>query len=170
MICLFCGANQDSKVEECGECGIPYERRPPIIGVNHFTQLLNILDDLQAGDGTVEDCEEPFRRFFDLFAEFEQKWKLQEQSLSEQLSPELRDRFGPGLAATDQALQQAYQAIECLEITLFEGEDYLEVGVENLVSSFKGACSAAAQLLEQLDALKQEQGTGSGTVFNLPSV
>ncbi len=170
MNCLFCGAEQGSKVQECSECGVPFERRPPIIGVNHVTQLLNVLDDLAAGDGTAEDCEEPFRSFLELFAEFEQKWKLQEKSLSEQLAPELKDRFGVALAETDQALQQLYQAIECLEITLFEGEDYLEAGIENLVSSFKGVCAGAARLLEQLDALKQEQGQGSGRVFNLPSV
>lgn len=170
MMCLFCGASQDSKVTECGDCGVPFERRPPIIGINHVTQLLNVLEDLLAGDGAVEDCEEPFRRFLELFAEFEQKWKLQESTLSEQLAPELKDRFGPSLAQTDQSLQEAYQAIECLELTLFAGEDYLEQGIESLIASFMGICAGAAQLLEQLDRLKQQQGQGSGAVFNLPSV
>lgn len=131
--------------------------------------MLVVLDDLRKGELDIEDAAEALQRFIEMFELFEQKWRLQDVSLSEQLTPALKDTFAGSLAGIDQAMGDGYQAIALMEGALAEGQDTLDAAEEHLLRFFRGVCSHAAKLLEDLDALKISQGK-SGSLFNLPSV
>ncbi|MCA9790243.1 MAG: hypothetical protein KC910_00550 [Candidatus Eremiobacteraeota bacterium] len=169
MICLFCGSELAPKSRQCEGCSSPHSLRPPVSGINHVSQMLVVLDDLRKGELDVEDAAEALQRFIDMFEHFEQKWRLQESSLTDQLSPALKDTFAASLSGIDQALGDGYQAIALMEGALAEGQDTLDAAEEHLLRFFRGCCANAAKLLEDLDALKISQGK-SGSLFNLPSV
>ncbi len=170
MICLYCGEPlKDTSPHDCPSCGEHHPQREPIVGVNHVSQILCALDQLREGNLDIEDFEAAFQRFIELFGQFEEKWRLQEATLAEQLAPSLQKDFGETLGRLDEALRDGYHGIECVESALVEGADLLDLADVSLTGFFKKSCSAAAKLLDDLAALKRKAGE-SGAFFNLPSV
>lgn len=169
MICLFCKAPlQDEPPIECEGCGMVHEDRPPVVGVNHVSQLLCALDLLAEGEFELEEFEAVFYAFCDKLEAVANKWHLREATLKERLSPPLAQKFGPLFAQLDEAFQLGFQGVEWTEALLAgESEDFDQV--ESLfIGFFRGVCGASAALLDGLDELNAEKG--SGKLFNLPSV
>lgn len=169
MICLTCGeALVGDDPQTCDSCETSHVPRDPVVGINHVSQLLCAFDELREGDINLEEFEEVLGAFYELFAEFENKWKLSESDLGSRLSGTLKQEFGPALSGIDEALQLGFQAMESLEAIHQEGVDALDAAEEALVLFFQGVCANSAALLEKFDRMKSED-KGSGVLFNLPS-
>ncbi len=171
MICLFCEADLPTDVpQKCENCGTEHESRPPIVGVNHVSQLLCSLDAVQSQEMGFEDFHGVLEVFLDRFEAFEQVWKTRHSSLRERLSPGLEGRFGQSMLALDEAFNLGFQALEDMQCLNEDSlPEHFEQAESALVNFFRGTCAQAASALEAYDQL-QAQGPSSGRVFNLPSV
>ena len=169
MICLYCkepllSQNPDS----CENCEIPHAPRPPVVGINHISQVLEALDSLKAEDISLEDFDSIWASFYELFVEFDDKWKISESSLQSRLSSGLAQKFGPALQEIDESIQLLYQAIECLEAIPEEGLPAVDAAEEAVTRFFLGVCSNSTLLLSKLDTLHLDT-SGPGLLFDLPS-
>ena len=169
MICLYCKELFLSQNPgTCEHCEISHHQRPPVVGVNHISQVLEALDSLKAEEISLEDFDSIWASFYDLFVEFDNKWKISESSLQSRLSSGLVERFGPALEEIDESIQLLFQAIECLEAIPEEGLSAVDAAEEAVTRFFLGVCSNSALLLNRLEAL-QADNSGPGLLFDLPS-
>lgn len=169
MICLLCGETLEGDgLQSCGSCDTEHEARPPVVGINHFSQLLCALDYVREEEISLEDFEEISGAFYELFAEFEAKWGLSESDLESRLAGSLKQEFGEALRGIDEALQLGFQAMDALEAVPREGAAAVDAAEEALTLFFQGVCSNSAALLEKFDRLKSEDKS-SGVLFDLPS-
>lgn len=169
MICLYCKTEiKGDPPLVCSGCEVTHQSRPPVVGVNHMSQLLSALDLVQEDEIDREELEIIFDSFVELLEKFEQKWSLRESALAGRLSGALQEKFADSFAQIDEALQLAYQGVELVEATLNEEAEGLEEAIDCFGRFFQGVCAAAAVILERLDEFEDNQG--SGQLFNLPSV
>jgi hypothetical protein len=167
VICLTCKANiKGDPPLECGQCGMLHDLRPPVVGVNHVSQMLAALDDLAEEVATPQEFETVLYAFIDRFEQLEEKWQLREALLAGRLAPNLKEKFGRSFEELDGGLQQGYAAVEWME-TIAAGEsDNFEEAEACLVGFFRKVCGASARILDLLDQVDES----SGPLFNLPSV
>lgn len=169
MICLSCKEEMKGDPPlECPGCGFEHQGRPPVVGINHISQLLSAIDLLNDDLVSFEDFEVIYTNYVEQLDELEQKWQLRESSLSERLSTGLKDKFGAYFEQLDEALQAGYQGAEWIDAFLAEETDSLEQAEECVITFFRGVCAASAGILDRLDDF--DQNKGSGMLFNLPSV
>ncbi|HIB68079.1 MAG TPA: hypothetical protein EYO33_24030 [Phycisphaerales bacterium] len=169
MICLICRTDLEGGPPlECPECGFVHESRPPVVGINHVSQLLSALDMLAEDEMDVEEFEGLFYGFVEQLEQFVQKWQLKESLFTERLSPALSEKFAKYFRQLDKAIQMAFQGVEWVEAILAGESDDFERAEENLVGFFRGVCSSSAVILDNLDDLDKDQK--SGMLFNLRSV
>lgn len=154
MICLTCGeALSGVPPLLCPSCGITHEMRPPVVGINHFSQVLAALDAWAEEECTQEDFEAVFFQFVEQFEELDGKWGFRKRPLAQRLSPNLGPRFAAQLEIFDQALEQGFLGIERVEALLAGEDDDFEAAESHLLGLFQGICSASATLLDDLEKL-----------------
>lgn len=154
MICLSCRTEiAGNPPLSCPGCGLVHESRPPVVGVNHLSQLLCALDFLAAGDCSPDEFETVFTSFVEQLDELERKWQLRDSTLSERLSSGLRIDFAAYFAQLDEALQAAFQGVECVEAYFTEEADSMEQAEECFVRFFLNVCAASAGILSKIDKL-----------------
>lgn len=169
MICLTCKTQLEGPPPlECHGCATLHESRPPIVGINHFSQLLCALDLLADAELDPESFETVFYNFVDQLEALEEKWSFRESPLAPRLAPSLAEKFGPQIGQFDRALQLGFQGLELVEAILSGESDDFGTAEECLVGFFRGICSASASLLDNLEQLKGKKS--GGMLFNLPSV
>lgn len=171
MICLYCETElPHDRPQECPECQAEHDSRPPVIGVNHVSQLLGALDAFRAEELEAEDFRTAVEVFTDMMEAFEEKWKSKESPLAGRLSSSLQPRFEKALSEIDRALVIGFQTVELLE-TLADApsEEGFKEAESALITFFTTICANAAQALSEFDSLKSEAAS-SGALFNLPSV
>ena len=79
MICLICRTTiEGGPPLECPECSFVHESRPPVVGINHVSQILSALDMLAEDEMDVEEFEGLFYGFVEQLEQFVQKWRLKE--------------------------------------------------------------------------------------------
>ena len=169
MICLDC--NKPLSIQgpgPCENCEVSHLPRHPVVGINHISQVLGALDALKAEEISLDDFDNIWASFYDLFVEFENKWKVSESSLQSRLSSALAPKFGPALEEIDESIQLLFQAVECLEAIPEEGLSAVDAAEEAVTRFFLGVCSNSALLLSELDTL-QDDNSGPGLLFDLPS-
>lgn len=168
MICLNCRTTiEGSPPLECPGCDLVHESRPPVVGVNHVSQILCALDMLADEDMDSEEFEGIFFGFVDQLDQLAQKWQLRESFLTERLSPTLSDKFAKYFRQIDSALQMAFQGVEWVEAILAGESDDFDSAEDNLVGFFRGICAASAAILDNLDDLDKDKK--SGMLINLRS-
>jgi len=169
MICLGCREKiKGNPPLKCSGCGHTHQARPPVVGINHVSQLLSALDSLAVEEIPLEDFEVIFDTFVEKMETLQRKWALDQSFLSPRLSGALQERFTKQFAELDEALQLGYQGVELVEAVLAGEIEHFDAAEECLVGFFRGVCAASASLLDQLDVLKQNDL--GGQLYNLPSV
>ena len=153
---------------ECPGCGFEHDARPPVVGVNHFSQVLVALDMLAEEEIDLEGFENIFFSFVEHLEQLDQKWGFREAPLAPRLAPSMIEKFGKQLGQFDEALQLGFQAVEWVEAILAGESDDFEAAESCLVGFFRGICAASASLLDNLDQFKDN--SAGGMLFNLPSV
>lgn len=166
MTCLDCGHDNEYGLGVCGGCGQPLLTFAPFINPNHVSQLQDAiracLDEEPDWNGLVRR----YQKFADKAMAFSQQWG---QSWSSQLSPDMRQKFGSGLADMEQALLQLEEAQNLLD-EVIETQDValLEEADEALTHFFKLGCTGCAALIEELEKEQQgEAAAGSGSLLDL---
>ena len=169
MICLSCRTEiKGDPPLECPECEVVHEARPPVVGINHFSQILCALDQLAHEEIDVESFEAVFFSFVDHLEQLDQKWGFRDTALAPRLAPSLKDKFGTQLAQMDEALQLGFQSVEWVEAILAGESDDFEAAESCLVGFFQGICAASATLLDNLEQF--QGGKSGGMLFNVRSV
>ncbi len=171
MICLYCETGlPNDQPQTCSECQAEHDSRPPVVGVNHVSQLLGALDAFRAEELDREDFEAAIEVFGEMLETFEQTWRTRESTLASRLSSSLAPRFGQALSGIDKALTDGFAAYALLEsLAEAPSDEGFERAESALISFFTAVCSNAAQALSEFDSLKAQAAT-SGALFNLPSV
>lgn len=156
MICLACHAAMSGEPPlTCPGCGKQHDSRSPVVGVNHFSQVLSALDSWAEEELSQEEFEEIFFQFVELLETLDEKWGFREVSLVGRLTPELRKTFGPQLLKYDEAIRQGFLGVETVEVILAGESDDFEAAESHLLAFFQGFCSASATLLDDLDSWKR---------------
>lgn len=154
LVCLTCGMGMpEIAPEACANCGTRHEMRPPVIGVNHLSQVLSALDAWAEEECSQEEFEGVFFQFAELFDELGEKWSFSERAFAERLSPHLVAKFAPQLESIDQALGEGMAGVGKVEAILAGEDDDFETVEDKLVGFFQGTCSASARLLDDLEKL-----------------
>ncbi len=149
MICLHCEAPlKGSKPQVCG-CKFRHEERPPVVGVNHVSQLLAALDGYRSDQLDIEVFEDAFDVFSDYFYQFERRWR-EKGTLVSRLAPPLAARFGASLGALDKALDSGTRGLELLQNLDDAGEDELDEAEAALLRFVEGISSAGTAVSELL--------------------
>lgn len=170
MICLTCQHElSGSPPLKCAGCGTLHDSRPPVVGVNHFSQVLAALDLFADEEIEAEAFESIFFAFVDQLESLDQKWQFRERLLSERLAPALKEKFGAQVTQYEEAIQLGFQGVEWVEAILAGESDDFESAENCLVGFFRGVCAASASLLDNLEQLESSASPG-GALFNLPSV
>ncbi len=171
MICLYCETElPDDQPQACPECEAEHDSRPPVVGVNHVSQLLGALDSFRAEELDKEDFEAAVEVFGEMLDAFEQTWRTRESTLASRLSSSLQPRFEKTLRGIDEALAGGFSAMELLEsLADAPSEEGFKRAEAALIAFFTTICANAAQALSEFDSLKAQAAT-SGALFNLPSV
>lgn len=169
MICLICrSALEGSPPLTCPECEFVHESRPPVVGINHMSQILAALDMLAEEEMDLDEFEGLFFGFVEQLDQFVKKWQLNDSLFTERLSPTLSGKLAKYFRQLDQSVQMAFQGIADVEAILAGESDDFEQAEANLIGFFRGVCSASAAILDNLEDLDQDRK--SGMLFNLKSV
>ena len=84
MICLVCEAEQEApNPEECVSCKRSFQQVKGIYGTNHVTQLIQCIEELEAGQSTIEDTLHQYDTFLNRWDEFNEAWPIDSESLLE---------------------------------------------------------------------------------------
>lgn len=163
MICLHCEEPLKGEKAQVCRCKVKHEERPPVVGVNHVSQMLAALDSYRADQLDIEEFEDVFDVFSDYFFQFERRWRGK-QTLAARLSPALTEHFGASLARLDKTLDSAARALELLQNLEEAQEDDLDEAEAALLTFFHGICAQGSEVMDVLEQVNSQR-----SLLDLPS-
>lgn len=145
MICLWCQQVLAAQASSCERCGTVFVEQPPIVGINHLTQLLQALQDPELDR---EELSGVVRHFVQRWEAFETRWS---PPFRPQLPAHLGG-YGDTLTALDRGLELGREAFAEIDSYLSGETESTEAACERLRAFFGAVCNSSAQLLEKLES------------------
>lgn len=154
-ICLYCGSTEKRpEPQVCPSCQGEFRTVSGLFGINNISQLIAAVEDLRNNDCSLDEFEERFSFFLELWEGFAESWELPGRDLGSvfQLDSALDGVYGKLLTELDEGIAQLGSALEIIE-TRDEGDTSALEQVEDHVRLFsRRVCSASAGIFTKLES------------------